>query len=98
MRIRRHEVQMQASNEVPHGGMVRIAGGFDKDDDEIARLAERFHENIDSGLALLESGTSPYAHDARPVAGAVVETFDYFDGQTGEHVMAWRIACRPMSH
>jgi hypothetical protein len=93
MEIRGHKVIKQKGEGAPHGGMIRVKGGFDKSEAEAARVAESFIESIDAGLKFLAS-PSPYAPDCPPIPGAPIETFDYFDAQTGEHVMLWRVACR----
>ena len=97
MKILGRQVQLSPDDVVYHGDAVTIAPGFDRI--EITEChAQRFEASIKAGLRLLESGRSEYARDVRPIAGAAVETFHYFDADTGKHVVAWRVACREHSH
>jgi hypothetical protein len=78
----------------PYGGMVRTSGAYPKSDEEVERDWQRFESSIRQGLANLAAGAPPVAVDCEVVPGAEVEMFDYFDIESGEHVMAWRVPCR----
>jgi hypothetical protein len=97
MKIQGHEVESQFWDGLPHGGMLRIKGGFGKKPSEAAAIIQGFIDNITDGLALLESGRAKFASGARPIPGSTVETFDFLDALTGDHVMLWRIRCEEIT-
>ena len=94
MEIHGHRVTGETGEGEPHGGMLRVKGGFYKTNAQIERSVEQLVQSIGVGLSLLESGQSAYAPDARPIPGAEIEMFDYVDAETGEHVTVWRVACQ----
>ena len=95
--IHGHPVIEETELPTHHGGAVRIKGGFNQGPAEVRSLAQGFVSNVIGGLTLLESGQSQ-TPDARPVTAAPIEVFQYFDGSTGEWVIAWRVACRLNAH
>jgi hypothetical protein len=97
MKIQGHEVESQFWDGVPHGGMLRIKGGFGKEPADAAAIVRGFVDHIAEGLTLLESGRAKFASDVRPIPGSAVETFDYFDASTGDHVMLWRVRCEEVT-
>ena len=97
MKIQGHEVESQFWDGLPHGGMIRIKGGFGKEPPDAVAIVQTFIESISTGLALLESGRATHASDVRPIPGSAVETFDFFDASTGDHVMLWRVRCEEIT-
>ena len=85
---------MAADLTFPYGGMVRTSGEYPKTDQQAEQDWERFEASIRQSLTDLATGTPRVAIDCEVVPGAEVEMFDYFDVQSGEHVMVWRVPCR----
>ena len=81
-------------NTLPHGGIVRVPGPFDKSHDEVRAVGNQLLQAIQRGMSTLAAGSSPFASDVAPAEGAEIETMDYFDIETGEHVICWRVACQ----
>lgn len=86
-----------ATDTFPYGGMVRTSGEYPKTDAQAEEDWDRFEASIRKGLADLANAAPPIAVDCEVVPGAEVEMFDYFDVQSGEHVMAWRVPCRRLA-
>jgi hypothetical protein len=97
MKIQGHEVESQFWDGLPHGGMLRIKGGFGEEPLDAAAIVQEFVDDINDGLALLESGRAKFASEVRPIPGSTFETFDYFDASTGDHVMLWRVRCEEIT-
>jgi hypothetical protein len=81
-------------NTLHHGGVVSEPGLSDKDSaDDLDRLAAAFQESIERGMDALHRGAGEFAPGVQPVPGASVETLDFYDVQTGEHHLIWRVPC-----
>jgi len=93
MNVLGHEVEILSYDIVYHGDAITLRG-LRNGIRAVAAHAQRFTDSIKEGLRLLTSGAPGPAHDVRPIAGAPVETFQYFSAATGEHVLAWRVACQ----
>ena len=73
---------------MPHGGMIRVSEEQWQAGDQT--VADAFVSSMERGLALLHVGS---IDGCRAVSKAVVETMDFFDVDTNEHVWVWRVAC-----
>ncbi len=72
----------------PHGGMIRVSEQQWQTGDQT--VADAFVSSMERGLAVLRVGS---VDGCRAVPKAVVETMDFFDVDTNEHVWVWRVAC-----
>jgi hypothetical protein len=57
--IRGHVGISPDDDDALHGGVIRVNAPYPKADAELEALAQRFHQAIERGLAVLDSGTSP---------------------------------------
>jgi len=89
-----HRLRLDAEAEIaPHGGMTRVS-----EDQWQAReqaVVDAFINSMERGLGLLRNG---FTDGCRAIPNAVVETMDFFDLDTNEHVWVWRVACEEAEH
>ncbi len=83
------------SPTIYHGGVLRLRSPFNSPETEDIAAADRVAGEVASHITALREGRPPHMAPFVEVdPGAEVEQFPFVDADTGEYVIAWRIACR----
>jgi hypothetical protein len=84
-----------SSATIYHGGVVRLRSPANTPEASDVAAADRAAGEVADHVSALLEGRAPHMAPFVEVApGAKVEQFSFFDADTGEYVVAWRVPCR----